>query len=73
MDKALVFGTSDGGSIPSRDTKFLSHPTDFSGTLAQPAEQGPLKPKVRGSIPLRPTIVFIEELKLFKKNPQVNF
>ena len=46
----LVFAgrtTRFGGSTPSGRT---------TGSLAQSAEQGPLKPKVLGSIPRRPTI-----------------
>ncbi len=43
MDRALVFGTSDGGSIPSRGT--------INGSVAQLVEQLPLKELVRGSNP----------------------
>ena len=42
-DKVLVFGTSDGGSIPPGSTDF--------GPLAQLVEQYPLKVLVQGSSP----------------------
>lgn len=50
MDKAAVFGTADGGSIPSEG----NYNKSYFGSLAQLAEQGPLKPKVPGSTPGRP-------------------
>ena len=46
MDRALVFGTRDGGSIPSGRTL---------GLLAQLVEQSPLKRSVAGSSPVQPT------------------
>lgn len=47
MDRALVFGTSDGGSIPSRRTQI--------GSVAQLVERSPLKRLVAGSSPAGPT------------------
>ena len=65
MDKALVFGTSDVGPIPAGGRALAGVITaeiytgvkkiNYRGTLAQLVEQGPLKPKVIGSIPIRPT------------------
>lgn len=61
-DRVLVFGTSDGGSIPSgRIVKKLnkniygsSRCTKYKyAPLAQPVEQSPLKRVVAGSIPAR--------------------
>ena len=48
-DKVLVFGTSDGGSIPPGSTQF--------GSVAQLVEQCPLKALVRGSSPRGLTIL----------------
>jgi hypothetical protein len=49
MDRVLVFGTSDGGSIPSGRT--------FKpGFVAQLVERSPLKRLVAGSSPAGPTL-----------------
>ena len=63
MDRAAVFGTVDGGSIPSartRDLIILGNPVSIipykNASVAQLAEQGPLKPKVLGSTPSRRTM-----------------
>lgn len=50
-DKVLVFGTSDGGSIPPGSTQF--------GSVAQLVEQCPLKALVRGSSPRGLTFLLI--------------
>jgi hypothetical protein len=66
MDRVLVFGTSDGGSIPSRGTKLVNgHSslvvglTTILGSVAQLVEQLPLKELVVGSIPARLTLPFL--------------
>ena len=71
MDRALVFGTSDGGPIPSRRTRnklqnnlnvtetlILFKNFTFrtqSGFVAQLVERSPLKRLVAGSSPAGPT------------------
>ena len=61
MDRALVFGTSDGGSIPSGRTLFF-------GSVAQSVERSPLKRLVAGSNPAKPTLNFAAVLKLVYKH-----
>ena len=48
MDRALVFGTRNEGSIPPGRT-------GEQGLLAQLVEQSPLKRSVAGSSPVQPT------------------
>ncbi len=78
MDRALVFGTSDGGPIPSRRTRnklqnnlnvtetlILFKNFTFrtqSGFVAQLVERSPLKRLVAGSSPAGPTMELIEVL-----------
>lgn len=60
MDRVIVFGTIDGGSIPSRRTE---------GSVAQLVERSPLKRLVAGSSPAGPTLIqFAAVLKLVYKH-----
>ena len=48
MDKVMVFGTIDGGSIPSKGTNCV-YPDYIEGPVAQLAEHLPLKEVVESS------------------------